>query len=135
MRRYIFDTGSLTDYINKREPTFGRARASVLCGDRLGITPPILGEMYFGIAASASPKKTFRLLGQSLSTFTIWPFDESAAIEYGRIAAGLKRSGRPMQQIDIQLAAVALTLGRCTVVSKDGDLSEIPGLSVDDWSR
>ena len=46
----------------------------------------------------------------------------------------LRRLGRPMQQIDIQIAAIALALGNCTVVSRDSDLTAIPDLSVEDWS-
>jgi predicted nucleic acid-binding protein len=54
-------------------------------------------------------------------------------VEYGRIAAELKRIGRPMQQIDIQITAIAFALGNCTVVSGDSDLKAVPGLSVEDW--
>jgi tRNA(fMet)-specific endonuclease VapC len=50
-----------------------------------------------------------------------------------RIAAELRRIGRPMQQIDIQVDAIAFVLGRCTVISRDGDLKAVPGLSVEDW--
>ena len=39
-----------------------------------------------------------------------------------------------MQQIDIQIAAVALTLGNCMVVTKDGDFAAIPGLVLEDLS-
>jgi len=39
-----------------------------------------------------------------------------------------------MQQIDVQIAAVALSLGGTTVVTTDSDLSAVPGLMVDDWS-
>jgi tRNA(fMet)-specific endonuclease VapC len=46
----------------------------------------------------------------------------------------LRRIGRPMQQIDIMIAAIARTLGDCTVVSKDSDLRAVPGLKVEDWS-
>jgi predicted nucleic acid-binding protein len=34
----------------------------------------------------------------------------------------------------MQIAAVARCLGNCTVVSKDGDLFAIPGLSVENWA-
>ena len=134
MRRYLFDTGSLTDYINKRSPTLDRARAAIHRGDRLGVCPPILGELYFGIELSSNPDRTRRLLASSFRTLHVWPFDEAAAKEYGRLFALLMRAGRPMQQIDIQLAAVSFALGRCTVVSKDSDLAAVPGLSVEDWS-
>ena len=39
-----------------------------------------------------------------------------------------------MQQIDIQIAAIAITLGNCTVVSTDSDLTAIPGLTVENWA-
>jgi len=39
-----------------------------------------------------------------------------------------------MQQIDIQVAAIAFALGDCTVVSVDNDLSGVPGLTVENWS-
>ena len=39
-----------------------------------------------------------------------------------------------MQQIDMQLAAIALAFGNCTVVTKDSDFAAIPGLKIEDWS-
>ena len=38
-----------------------------------------------------------------------------------------------MQQIDVMIAAIAKTLGNCTVVSADGDLAAVPGLTVESW--
>ena len=58
----------------------------------------------------------------------------AAAEEYGRIAAALRRTGRPMQSMDIMIAAIAVSLGNCTVVSSDGDLNVLPGLSVENWA-
>jgi tRNA(fMet)-specific endonuclease VapC len=65
----------------------------------------------------------------------VWPYDEVAAREFGRIQAELLRLGRPIGQIDIQTAAIAFTLGSCTVVSKDQDFKSVPGLKVVDWSE
>jgi predicted nucleic acid-binding protein len=39
-----------------------------------------------------------------------------------------------MQIPDVQTAAIAVSLGKCIVVSKDSDFKAIPGLSVEDWS-
>jgi len=38
-----------------------------------------------------------------------------------------------MRVIDIMLAAIAMSLGNCVVVSTDSDLLAIPGLSVENW--
>ena len=64
----------------------------------------------------------------------IWPLTESAAEEYGRIAAELRRLGRTIGRIDILIAAIALSLTRTVVVSSDSDLSVVPGLTVENWS-
>jgi tRNA(fMet)-specific endonuclease VapC len=48
--------------------------------------------------------------------------------------SALKKSGRVIQQIDKQVAAIALTLGDSTVVRYDADLKAIPGLAVEDWA-
>jgi tRNA(fMet)-specific endonuclease VapC len=34
----------------------------------------------------------------------------------------------------MMLAAVALSLGNTTVITKDSDLSAVPGLSVENWA-
>ncbi|OWK43102.1 type II toxin-antitoxin system VapC family toxin [Fimbriiglobus ruber] len=70
----------------------------------------------------------------ALPAWKLWPFDEDAAFEYGRLHAELLRLGRPMQVIDIMIAAIALTLGNTTVVTKDSDLAAVPGLTVENWA-
>ena len=76
---------------------------------------------------------SWKMVKRSLRKFIHWPFDKAAAHEFGRLFALLRRMGRPMQQVDIQIAAIALTLGNCTVVTTDTDLSAIPGLRVESW--
>ena len=134
MRRYLLDTGAAGDYLARRHEVFARAREEVARGNRIGICVPVLGELYYGIELSASRDRNLQRLRRDLPTLTIWPFTEAAAAEFGRLAATLRRLGRPMQQIDIQIAAIAITLGNCTVVSRDSDLSAIPDLSVENWS-
>lgn len=38
-----------------------------------------------------------------------------------------------MQVIDMMIAAIARTLGKCVVVTTDSDLLAIPGLAVENW--
>jgi tRNA(fMet)-specific endonuclease VapC len=135
MRRYLLDTGPAGDYVLRRNDVFERGQEEVKRGNRIGICVPVLGELYYGIEASASREKNAQRLRGALPTLAIWPFNETAAKEFGRLAAELKRIGRPMQQIDIQVAAVAISLGNCIVVSSDSDLAAVPGLTVENWAR
>lgn len=42
---------------------------------------------------------------------------------------------RPMQVVDMMIAAIATSLGQCTVVSSDSDLLAVPGLAVENWAE
>jgi tRNA(fMet)-specific endonuclease VapC len=128
------DTGSAGDYIARRFGMAQRVADRQRRGDRIGICPPVLGELRAGVELSQTRDRNLARLKSALGNLVLWPFDKAAAIEFGRIFARLRRIGRPMQQIDIQVAAVAFSLGNCTVVSKDSDLRAIDGLDVEDWT-
>ena len=134
-RRYLLDSGSAEDWMRGHANTIARADAVAARGAIIGTCLPIVGELWFGVEKSHETRdRNAPRLARTLSRWTLWPFSEVAAEEFGRLRALLKRIGRPMQLVDIQLAAVALALGNTTVVSKDSDLFAVPGLSVEDWS-
>jgi tRNA(fMet)-specific endonuclease VapC len=113
---------------------FDRARKETAIGNRVGICVPVLGELHYGVQWSVTRDRNLQRLINGVSALTIWPFTEDAAKEFGRLAAEMRRRGRPMQQIDLQIAAIALTLGNCTVVTTDSDFSAVPALSVENWA-
>ena len=76
--------------------------------------------------------KRVRLI-RAIAGLAFWPYTREAAEEYGRLAARLQRAGRTMQQVAMQVAAIALTLSQCVVASEDTDLRAVPGLSVERW--
>lgn len=127
MKRYLLDTGIASDFIHRRRGVPERVRDINARGGRVGVCTPIVGELYSGVELSATRERNRGRLIRALSDLIVWPFDLNAAEEFGRFFAILRRSGRPMQQIDIQIAAVAMTLKNCTVVSKDSDLFAVRG--------
>jgi tRNA(fMet)-specific endonuclease VapC len=133
VRRYLLDTNVAGDLIQKRGNVPDRARDARRRGGHIGICVPVLAELYYGVEFSSSRERNLQRLRRALSGLTIWPFDEAAAAEFGRLRAELRRLGRPMQVIDIMVAAIALRLGNCTVVSADSDLAAVPGLPVESW--
>lgn len=133
--RYLLDTGIASDVIFRRGPSGRRVKEAMLAGHVIRIGSSVLAELLFGVENAADPEPNRAKVRRSLSRWRLWTFDEAAARQYGRIAAELKRRGRAMQQFDIANAAIALSLGNCVVVSKDGDLRAVPGLTVEDWSQ
>jgi len=133
-RRYLLDTGIAQDYQARRHGVRERAIEQRKNGHRIGICVPVLGELWSGVECSSSRERNLVRLRHALSTLIVWPFTTEAAEEYGRVFAELRRAGRPMQQIDMQIGAVARTLPNCIVVSKDSDLWAIPGIAVENWA-
>ncbi len=134
MRRYLLDTGIAGEFLDRRRGVYERARDEVARGNRIGICMPVLAELAYGIERSASRDRNMQRLRTALPALRLWPFDDKAAFEYGRIAAELQRVGRPMQVVDMMIAAIALSLGNCTVVSADSDLAAVPRLTVENWT-
>lgn len=134
MKKFLLDTGIVGDYLARRSGVFERAREEVLRGHRVGICVPVLGELWFGVEGSSTRDRNEQQLRRALPSLKVWPFDEKAAEEFGRLAAELKRIGRMIGRIDIQIAAIALAMGNTTVVSADSDLTAVPGLTVENWA-
>jgi tRNA(fMet)-specific endonuclease VapC len=134
VRRYLLDTGPVQDFVNRRRGVRERVDEERHRGNRIGICVPVLGELWSGIEGSVSRERNAQRLRLALSRLVVWPYTNEAAAEFGRLFAELRRLGRPMQQIDIQIAAIALRLGNCTVVSADADLAAVPGLAVENWA-
>lgn len=133
MRRYLLDTGVASDYVNDRRGVRARCKALVLRGHRLGLCPPVYGELVGGIEMSQSREPNLKKVWRARSHFSMWDYDEAAALAFARVWAELTRIGRPMQQIDMQIAAIAISRGNMTVITYDSDLSAVPGLSVENW--
>lgn len=134
MKRYLLDSGILSDLINDRHGVKARSQSETRLGHMIGTGIPVLGEQTYGIEFGENRDRNMKSLVSVLPTLKLWPFDKAAAFEYGRLAAELRRIGRPMQVIDSMIAAIARNLGNCTVVSKDSDLSAVPGLRVENWA-
>jgi tRNA(fMet)-specific endonuclease VapC len=134
MTRYLLDTNMMGHFIHRSRGVDAQVQSARERGAIIGTCMPVLAELFYGIELSASREINRPRLMRGLDKIRCWPFDRKAAEEYGRIAAELRRTGRPMQQIDIMIAAIALSLGNCTVVSGDSDLAAVPGLTVEHWA-
>ena len=133
-RRWLLDSGIASDFFNQREPVCTRVLEAVQRGDVVRIGTPVLGELLAGIENSDSRERNLLQVRRGLSRVRRWAFDKPAAEMFGLLYAQLRRTGRLMQQVDIQIAAIAFALGNCAVVTKDSDFSRVPNLEVIDWS-
>jgi len=134
MRRYLLDTNAMGDFINHQRGVADRVDEVRRQGHRIVTCLPVVGELFAGVEGSSSRDRNSHRLVLALDRVPAWPFDRAAAEEFGRIDAQLRRLGRLIGEIDIQIAAIALSMGNTTVVSRDNDLLVVPGLTVENWA-
>jgi toxin FitB len=65
----------------------------------------------------------------------VLPFDSDAALAYPEIAAGRKRGGKPISQIDAQIAAVVRSRGARLATRNVRDFAACGITVVDPWSE
>lgn len=134
MRRYCLDTNALGDAIHRRRGVHRRVEEGWRAGHALGTAMPAYAELLAGVEASDTADRNRPVVNRGVRLFRLWPFNADAAREYARLFGVLRRAGRIVPPIDLMIAAVARTLGNCTVVTTDGDFSAVPGLSVENWA-
>ena len=129
MSRFFLDTNSAGHCIFRRRGVDERAKQARLTGAKLGIAMPVKAELLAGVEYSATREKNLVIVNRSLKLFRIWPFTADAARTYARLFAELRRAGRTIGAIELMVAAIALSLGNCTVVSADGDFDAGTGIT------
>jgi len=134
MSRYLLDTNAVADCLFRRRGVHERVLAARLAGHTIGTGIPVLAELFAGIEYSASRDTNLDVLNRNIALFRQWPLTTEVAREFGRLYATLRRAGRTIQTVDLMIAAIALTMGGCTVVTSDSDLSAVPGLNVENWA-
>lgn len=134
MIRYLLDTNALADAIFRRRGVHLKVEEARVRGARIGTCSPVVAELLGGIEYSSSRESNLVIVKRRLSTLRIWPFELDQAKEYALLYAALRKSGITIGHIDLMVAATALTVGNCTVISADSDLKKVPGLSVENWA-
>ena len=129
---YILDT-DIVSFFMRDNPKSVRAAVLKHDGDELCISAITYAELVFGIKRNYS-KQLDSWISEVLDKFEIFPFDENAAIIYGNIRASLEKSGNPLDNMDMLIAATAMSVGAVLVSHNKKHFSEIKGLNVEDWS-
>ena len=131
--RYMLDTNICIYIIKKRPEQVLRRFMEFEPGD-LCISAITLAELEYGIENSSVPERNRFALAMFLSGIESLPFDDSAAEEYGKIRAKLRRQGTPVGANDMLIAAHAKARGLTIVTNNAREFDRIDGLNVENWA-
>ena len=99
----------------------------------VAISSITLADLEFGVQASANIEKNTIALYKFLSIVEILDFDSSAATEYGKIRADLKKKGTPIGNMDMLIAAHAKSENLIVVTHNTREFERVEGLQLEDW--
>lgn len=130
---YLLDT-NICIYTMKKNPPGVFANLRKLSPDSVGISAITEAELRFGMSNSRKPQHNHLILDEFLGPFQIMPFDSSAAAHYGEIRSHLKRSGEPIGNMDLLIAAHARSLSVTLVTNNMKEFEKVPGLKLENWA-
>ena len=93
----------------------------------------VMAELYKGVYCSRRRWQNLSVLEQFLSLMPIVEFDSSAAEEFGKIQAELRRIGKPTGELDAIIAAVARSRQDILVTNNTRHFINISSLQLENW--
>jgi tRNA(fMet)-specific endonuclease VapC len=100
--------------------------------DEICISAISYAELCFGLEKKNS-EKLFDDVNAIMGKLSIMAFDETQSELYGKIRLQLEKAGNPLGDMDILIAAAALSAGAILVSHNIRHFSKIKGLKVEDW--
>lgn len=121
-------------YCIKNKPGIVRANFQVNRKDGIVISTVVLSELLYGVEANTFPEKNLTALRKFLVFIPVLPFDDTAAVEYGKIRATLKKLGTPIGPMDAMIAAHAKAEGLTLVTNNIRKFERVEGLAIVNWA-
>lgn len=132
--RYMLDT-NICIYAMKNKPVSVLRYIKENMSAGLCISSITLAELEHGVFRSVNREKNITALLNFLTLLEVMPFDESAAVEYGKICAYLQSRGTPIGPMDTLIAAHALSKSLVLVTNNIMEFERVPDLVLENWSE
>ncbi len=129
---YLFDTDAISELLRPTPvPAYLRWLGQVPRAEQY-TSAVVVGELMKGAWRSPRREHHLGMLEERvLPMVTILPFDAAVARVYGRLLDELERSGRPISEVDAQVAATALHHGLHLVTGLPARFDGISGLALE----
>jgi tRNA(fMet)-specific endonuclease VapC len=131
--RYLLDTNTASYVIKGNFPRV-RERLLRVPMAEVGISAVTEAELRFGVARKPGAIRLKTAVEEFLLRVEVLPWDSAAAEEYAEVRADLERTGKPMGNLDLLIAAHAIS-AQLVLVTHDHVFRRIKRLKVEDWTK
>jgi tRNA(fMet)-specific endonuclease VapC len=134
--KYILDTNAISALM-KGEPLVIQRLQAVNRSD-VAIPQPVIAEIAYGIERLPKSKRRenlqtrFEAIRMELGR-VVWT--DTVSERFGVIKTVLEKRGKRIEDFDAAIAAHALAEGAVLVTANFDQMTRVPGLHVEDWSK
>jgi tRNA(fMet)-specific endonuclease VapC len=132
---YLLDTDVLSNLMKRKPASALVAKVAQIPPEQQFTSSITLGELIYG--AHRLKDRTDILLRKIedtlLPNLPVLSFDAVAARHYGELRAELERSGAPIGDADMRIAAIALSRHLKVVTGNERHFQRVPGLEIENW--
>ena len=127
---YMLDTDTVSHIVRKHSSVINNLINHE--DDEICISAITYAELSYELEKKASDR-LFGEIRSIMEKLSIISFNDSQSELYGKIRVELEKSGTPLGDMDILIAAVALSTGAILVTHNNKHFSKITGLRIEDW--
>lgn len=102
--------------------------------DPIALSVISYGELVFGAQKSAARQRNLARVRRLAQIYPIIEVSTAVMETYGDLKADLQRSGAPVDDLDLIIAATSLCLSYVLVTNNEKHFRRIPGLRLDNWA-
>lgn len=129
---YMLDT-DICSYIIRERPASVLEKFQQVAVADLCISVITQAELLYGAARSSSKKINREVVENFTNRLIVLEWDSEAAEYYGLLRATLEAKGKIIGNMDMMIAAHALSIGACVVTNNTRHFSVVPKLKTANW--
>ncbi len=130
--KFLLDTNICIYIMNNHPPEVLQKFKRIGVG-KVGLSSITVSKLHYGACKSNHVKKNIKRLDEFLIPFEILPYNESAARYYGKIRVQFEKQGSSIGQLDMLIAAHALSENLILITNNVKEFIRIKSLQIENW--
>ncbi len=130
--KYLLDTNACIVFLNRRSDKL-KQRLALCQPQQIVLCSVVKAELFYGAMKSQHQTASFAKAENFCAHFHSLPFDDKAALVYGKIRRDLSAIGQPIGANDFMIAAIALANQVTLITHNTREFSRVSGLLLEDW--